>query len=56
MICKNCDKDVDRDEVARVFGDFLAERGCCSATCFTDHIATQHTGDSDDSETHKTED
>lgn len=38
ITCKHCLKDVNKEEVGRIFGKDLVEKGFCSAKCYTDHI------------------
>lgn len=38
MECKNCKQDVNREDVARIFGEDLAAKDYCSALCYTQAV------------------
>lgn len=35
MKCSFCKKEVNEQEVERVYGRYITEYGCCSAECYT---------------------
>lgn len=40
LTCKHCLKDVNREEVERVFGKDLVEKGFCSTKCYTEYMTS----------------